>query len=336
MSKPSVLIAGCVHFALKELEALSKLHNVHHLPQVSRPEFFELCKSKYQGVKTVYRESTSAKYIGSFDEELIRHLPQRASVKFICSNAAGYDSIDINAAAQRGIYVSNTPGAVDTATADIAMILLLNACRNITQSEKNLKEGRWNAGIFMGTNPEGKKLGILGMGGIGKAIAQRAYGFEMQIQYHNRSRLPEEVEEKYHATYVDFETLLKTSDIISVSVPLSKETTHLLAAREFAKCKDGVIIVNTARGKVIDEAALVKALESGKVSAVGLDVFEEEPKIHPGLLTHPRATLLPHVGTNTLETELMMEQLTLKNTEASLTTDKLLTPIPEHKQYFTS
>ncbi|KAH8551817.1 D-3-phosphoglycerate dehydrogenase [Umbelopsis sp. PMI_123] len=334
MSKPSVLIAGCVHFALKELEALSKQNQVYHLPQVSRPEFFELCKSKYQGVKTVYRESTSAKYIGRFDEELINHLPQ--SVKFICSNAAGYDAIDIHAAAKRGIYVSNTPGAVDSATADTAMILLLNACRNITQSEKNLREGRWNAGIYMGTNPEGKKLGILGMGGIGKAIAQRAIGFEMQIQYHNRSRLSAEVEEKYHATYVDFETLLRTSDVISVSVPLSKETTHLLGVREFSMCKDGVIIVNTARGKVIDEAALVKALESGKVSAVGLDVFEEEPKIHPGLLTHPRATLLPHIGTNTFETELMMEQLTLKNTEASLNTDKLITPIPEHKQYFSS
>lgn len=139
-------------------------------------------------------------------------------------------------------------------------------------------------------------------------------------------------------------------------MPLSKETTHLLSAREFSICKDGVIIVNTARGKVIDEAALVKALESGKVAAVGLDVFEQvkkngvdvrltdsthvatnsffqEPKIHPGLLTHPRATLLPHVGTNTFETELMMEQLTLKNTETSIVSDTLLTPIPEHKKY---
>lgn len=153
----------------------------------------------------------------------------------------------------------------------------------------------------MGTNPEGKKLGILGMGGIGKAIAQRAHGFEMQIQYHNRTQLTSDgecqdryaifcksyklmkwfeiaVEKQYHATYVDFETLLKTSDIISVSVPLSKETTHLLSAREFSICKDGVIIVNTARGQVIDEAALVKALESGKVAAVGLDVFEQVKK----------------------------------------------------------
>jgi glyoxylate reductase len=156
---------------------------------------------------------------------------------------------------------------------------------------------------------------------------------------------------------VDFETLLQTSDVISVSVPLSSETRHLIGNRELAMCKDGVIIVNTARGKVIDEPALVKALESGKVAAVGLDVFEEvsihtlllfrshfkfakppfksqEPKIHPGLLVHPRATLLPHIGTNTIEAQIEMEQLALNNLIAAVDADKLLTPVWEHKKYF--
>ncbi|KAG2172063.1 hypothetical protein INT43_001540 [Umbelopsis isabellina] len=332
MSKGSVLVAGFIRFAQKELTDLSNRYEVHHVPAITRSEFFELCKTQYQGVKTVVRESTSAANIGHFDEELINALPE--SVKFICSNAAGYDKVDVEAAAKRGIYISNTPGAVDSATADIAIILMLNALRNITQSEKSLREGNWKNGIEMGTNPDGKKLGILGMGGIGKAIAKRARAFDMEIQYHNRSRLPTEVEEQYNATYVDFETLLKTSDIISVSVPLSKETTHLLGKREFSICRHGMIVVNTSRGKVIDEAALVNALESGRVAAVGLDVYEEEPKVHPGLLQHPRATLLPHIGTNTFETELMMEQLTLKNVETAMESNTLLTPIPEHKQYF--
>ncbi|KAG2184248.1 hypothetical protein INT44_009263 [Umbelopsis vinacea] len=332
MSKPEVLIAGSVRFAQGDLDKIAERFTVHYLKCMNRAQFFELCKTKYQNVKALYRHPDSTPSIGDFNEELLNNLPK--SVKFICNVGAGYDTIDVATCAKLGIYLSNTPGAVDAATADIAVILILNACRNISQSERVLRQGQWNAGIFMGMNPEGKKLGILGMGGIGKAIAQRVRGFEMEILYHNRSRLSEEVEKKYNAKYVDFETLLRTSDVISVSVPLSGETYHLIGNRELAMCKDGVIIVNTARGKVIDEPALVKALESGKVAAVGLDVFEEEPKIHPGLLVHPRSTLLPHIGTNTIEAQIEMEQLALNNLIAAVDSDKLITPVWEHKKYF--
>ncbi|KAI8086027.1 D-isomer specific 2-hydroxyacid dehydrogenase [Halteromyces radiatus] len=230
--------------------------------------------------------------------------------------------------------VSHTPTAVDNATADIAVLLILNCCRNAYQAEENLRQGRFRHGVSMGIDPEGKTLGLLGMGGIGKTIAKRMSGFEMNIIYYNRTRLPMQVEQQYNATYVDFETLLKTSDILSVSVPLNKQTTHLLSFREFALMKQGVVLVNTARGKVINEAALVQALESGKVLAAGLDVYEEEPKVHPGLLTHPRSVLLPHIGTYTNESQKKMEDLVLDNLVAAMKDQTLITPVPEHKSFF--
>ncbi|RUO96158.1 D-isomer specific 2-hydroxyacid dehydrogenase, partial [Jimgerdemannia flammicorona] len=318
---------------------LAKKYQIEYLSSKSRDEFFADCDGKYQEIKVIYSHPDSHKTIGFFDQELIDRFPD--SLKFICHNGAGYDTINVNAAASRGIYVSNTPGAVDAVGVHMGLVVSgyrghqhdpdpqrMPKCipvhdqptRRYSHVVENLygylgwvKYGfshapgrrRWNAGVYMGTNPEGKVLGILGMGGIGKvgryivflvsftwllatmayvtnlnivsfkAVAKRAIGFDMKIHYHNRSRLDPEVERQYSATYVDFETFLRTSDIISVNVPLSKETTYLLSTREFTMMKDDVIIVNTARGKVIDEAALVKALEAGKVLTVGLDVFEE-------------------------------------------------------------
>lgn len=236
--------------------------------------------------------------------------------------------------------------------------------------------GRWRHGVPFGNDPEGKTLGILGMGGIGKALAKRMLGFDMKIQYHNRTKLDAEgteemhklwytlgnstatdylvcvVENKYQASYVDFDTLLRTSDCIFISVPLNKSTYHLIDGPELAKMKDGVIIVNTSRGKVIREASLSRALETGKVAAAGLDVFEgvselffltpslsnldlKEPDvIHPGLLSHPRCTLLPHVGTNTQETMHAMEVVCLNNFETALTKGTFINPIPEQKHLF--
>lgn len=153
----------------------------------------------------------------------------------------------------------------------------------------------------LGHDPEGKALGILGMGGIGTALARRAAPFDLQIQYHNRRPVPPE-QNPINAQYVSFEQLLRTSDIISVHLPLSDATRHLIGRKEFEMMKDGVVIVNTARGKIIDEEALVEALENGKVYAAGLDVYEHEPEIHEGLIKSNKAVLLPHVGTATYET----------------------------------
>ena len=161
--------------------------------------------------------------------------------------------------------------------------------------------GKWRGNFALGHDPKNKTLGILGMGGIGSAVAHRAKAFGMNIQYHNRHQLPPNKEDG--AKYVSFEELLKTSDVLSLNLALNPSTRHIIGKEQFAQMKDGVIIVNTARGPLIDEAALVDALKSGKVWTCGLDVFEEEPKIHPGLLECENAVLLPHVGTGTFETQ---------------------------------
>lgn len=164
--------------------------------------------------------------------------------------------------------------------------------------------GNWRGDFTLGHDPKNKTLGILGMGGIGSAVAHRAKAFGMNIQYHNRHQLPAEKEQG--AKYVEFDELLKTSDVLSLNLALNASTKHIIGKEQFGKMKDGVVIVNTARGPLIDEAALVDALKSGKVWTCGLDVFEEEPKIHPGLLECENAVLLPHVGTATFETQVSL------------------------------
>jgi D-3-phosphoglycerate dehydrogenase len=201
-----------------------------------------------------------------------------------------------------GIHVSSTPIAVNAATADVALFLMLGALRRIHVPYNNLRQGKWRGPDFqLGYDPNKKVLGILGMGGIGRDVATRARAFGMSIQYHNRSQLSPELEQG--AKYVSFEELLKTSDVLSLNCSLRKETVHIIGKKEFDQMKKGVVLVNTARGKLIDEQALVDALNEGKVFSAGLDVFEEEPKIHEGLLNNPNVVLLPHIGTATWETQ---------------------------------
>lgn len=168
------------------------------------------------------------------------------------------------------------------------------------------------------------------MGGIGKAVAARAKPFGMSIQYHNRNRLP--VDQEQGAKYVSFEELLRTSDVLSLNLALNANTRHIISKPQFEMMKDGVCIVNTARGPIIDEAALVDALNSGKVGSAGLDVFEEEPKVHPGLLENTNAVLLPHLGTSTWETQKDMELLVLDNLRSAIEGKGLITPVPEQKE----
>ncbi|KAI9264402.1 D-isomer specific 2-hydroxyacid dehydrogenase [Phascolomyces articulosus] len=298
----------------------------------NREELLSDFETKYNNVKVIYLSIYCAKYLGPFDKEFINRLPE--SVKFITFAMAGYDPLDVNACAERGIYVSHVEGMVDAPTADLAVYLILATLRNTTRYIDNVRQGNWHHGVPLGNDPEGKTLGILGMGGIGKALAKRMRGFDMHIQYNNRNRLDPEVEEKYKATYVNFETLLQTSDIIFVSVPLNPATYHLLDTPQFTIMKEGVFIINTARGPIINENALVDALKTGKVAGAGLDVLEKEPEIHPDLLDHPRCTILPHIASSTNESLYNMDVSTMKNMEAALLHDTLLTPVPEHKQFF--
>lgn len=201
-----------------------------------------------------------------------------------------------------GISVSNTPGAVDASTANTAIYLLLGALRRMHIPAQALRAGQWRGSMSWGHDPDGKTLGILGMGGIGTAVARRALAFDFKLQYHNRHRLfPDQ--NPYDVPYVDFETLLRTSDAISVHLPLGDGTRGIIGRKEFDMMKNGVVIVNTARGPIIDEQALVEALQSGKVFAAGLDVYEKEPEVHEGLIASDNCILLPHVGTATYETQ---------------------------------
>lgn len=190
--------------------------------------------------------------------------------------------------------------------------------------------GNWRGEFKLGHDPKDKVLGILGMGGIGAAVAERAKAFGMRIQYHNRRQLDARQEDG--AKYVSFDELLGTSDVLSLNLSLNASTRHIIGKPEFDKMKDGIVIVNTARGPLMDEAALVDALESGKVWSAGLDVFEEEPKIHPGLLEAQNVVLLPHMGTATFETQREMELFGLENLELALLRNELVTQVPEQKK----
>lgn len=168
-----------------------------------------------------------------------------------------------------------------------------------------IRAGQWRGSMSLGHDPDGKTLGILGMGGIGTAVARRALAFDFKLQYHNRHRLPSD-QNPFSVPYVDFETLLRTSDAISVHLPLGHGTRGIIGRKEFAMMKEGVVIVNTARGPIIDEQALVEALQSGKVFGAGLDVYEKEPEVHEGLIASDHCILLPHVGTATYETQVRL------------------------------
>jgi len=236
----------------------------------------------------------------------------------------------VAACTARGITVTNTPIAVNEATADIGILLLLGALRRVTGPLISVQRGEFRGPRHeLGHDPRGKVLGVLGMGGIGKAMARRAKAFGMSVQYHNRQQLSP-VEEQ-GAKYVGFDELLATSDVLSLNLSLNKKTRHIIGAAEFGKMKTGIVIINTARGALIDEVALVKALEEGKVWAVGLDVFEEEPMIHPGLMDNEKVFMLPHLGTCTFETQKDMELLVLENLRLALMEGRVKTLVPEQK-----
>jgi len=306
-----------------------KFTKAQEYPDGTREDFLSKCESgAFDGVTALYRSNDSTKVTGPFDATVAAALP--ASLKFIAHNGAGYDTIDVGAFTARGIAIANTPTAVNDATADIAVFLMLGALRRATAPLLAAQRGGWRGARYeLGHDPRGKTLGVLGMGGIGRNMAAKARAFGMTLQYHNRRRLSPEEEEG--AVYVSFEELLRTSDVFSLNLGLSEQTRHIIGAREFAMMKEGVVVVNTARGPLIDEEALVQALKEGKVWGAGLDVFEEEPKIHPELLDNEKVFLLPHLGTSTFETQREMELLVLENLKLALTEGRLKTQVPEQK-----
>lgn len=337
MSKPVVLRLGGVKYAQKAWEELGKIAQVVTVdPSTTRAQFLKQCQdpeSPISKIQIITRNVQSLKQTGRFDAELAKALP--ASVVAVCHNGAGYDQIDPAPLIERKVQISNVPELVNNSTADTHVFLMLGALRNFEHGRRLMYEGQWPshptaAGAPVGHDPEGKVVGVLGLGGIGRVIVERLkpFGFKKFI-YHNRNKLPSDLENG--CEYVSFDELLSQSDVISINIPLNPKTRHIINKEAIEKMKDGVVIVNTARGAVIDEAALIEALKSGKVRSAGFDVYEHEPQVPQELLDLPNAIGVPHMGTHSVETIQKMEEFVVENVRNIINTGKVLTPIPELK-----
>jgi glyoxylate reductase len=250
-------------------------------------------------------------------------------LRVVANMAVGYDNVDVGAAKERGVIVTNTPGVLDETTADVAFMLVLAAARRLGEGERLLRAGRWEwwgPKQLRGLDVWGKSLGIVGMGRIGQAVARRAKGFGMEVLYHNRSR-NEDAEKELGARYLDLDVLLRESDFVSIHTPLTTETRHLIGERELGLMRETTVLVNTSRGPVVDEAALAEALEGGRIFAAGLDVYEEEPKVHPKLLELENVVLAPHIGSASVETRDRMATLAAENLRAVLGGEQPKNPV---------
>lgn len=237
-------------------------------------------------------------------------------LKIMANYAVGYNNVDVAEATKRGIAVTNTPGVLTETTADLAWSLLMTAARRLGEGERYLRAGRWESWgpqLLLGVDVHGKTLGVYGLGRIGRAMARRGRGFDMRVIYHDAARAREDVERELNAEFVDKPTLLAESDFISIHVPLLSETKHAFGEREFKAMKKTAVLVNSARGPVIDEAALAQALRDGEIFAAGLDVYEDEPAIHPELLKCENAVMAPHLGSATRETRAKMAEMAAGN-----------------------
>jgi gluconate 2-dehydrogenase len=243
-------------------------------------------------------------------------------LKVVANIAVGYNNIDLPACTARGVMATNTPGVLDDSTADLAFALVLATARRLTEVEGYIRTGEWTGWRlkqWLGVDVHHATLGIFGMGRIGQVIARRAAGFDMKVLYHNRKRVAPEIERRLNATFVTKEELLGQSDFVVLQVPYSKETHHLIGAAELKLMKPTAILVNSTRGGVVDDGALVAALKSGTIRGAGLDVFENEPRLNPGFLELKNVVLAPHIGSSTEATRLAMAMTAAKNLVAALT-----------------
>ena len=249
-------------------------------------------------------------------------LDARPSVRFVALNSVGFDNVNVAACTARGVGVTNTPGVLTNTTAEIAFGLMLAAARRLGEAERYVRSGAWashgtgSGTVHMGTDVVGQTLGIVGAGRIGTRVARMAQGFDMKLLYHNRNRNAEM--DALGATLLPIDDLLRQSDFVSLHVPLKPETRHLIGARELSLMKPTAILINTARGPVVDEAALVDVLRAKKIFAAGLDVYEQEPKLHPGLAGLENVVLLPHIGSATTRTRAAMARTAAVNLLAML------------------
>lgn len=250
-------------------------------------------------------------------------LAQCPKLKAVCNIAVGFNNIDLKACTERGVMATNTPGVLDASTADFTWALILATARRVTESEAWLRAGQWSGWKlkqFLGTDVHHATLGILGMGRIGQAVARRARGFDMTVLYHNTHRLSAEVEKSCHAAYVSRDELFARADILTLHMPYSPATHHIIGAAELARMKSTAILINAARGGVVDDQALIAALQRGRIGGAGLDVFENEPKLDPRFLGFKNVVLTPHIASSSEATRRNMAMLAAENLVAALTT----------------
>jgi glyoxylate reductase len=271
------------------------------------------------GILSTVTEKMDAELMDTVGEDL----------KVIANMAVGYDNIDLGAAKKRGIVVTNTPEVLTETTADTAFMLLLAAARRLGEAERLLRSGGWDAWgpkQLLGPDVWGKKLGLVGLGRIGQAVVRRSLGFGMEVLYYDQYR-NESAEEELGARYLALDDLLSESDFISVHTPLTPETRHLIGERELGLMQATAVLVNTSRGPVVDEGALADALAERRIFATGLDVYEEEPKVHPKLLELENVVLAPHIGSASIETRDKMAMLAAENLRAVLSGEPAKTPV---------
>ena len=239
-------------------------------------------------------------------------------LRIVANVAVGYDNIDVPACSKRGVVITNTPGVLDETTADFAWTLMMAVARRVVEADHYVRAGNWQGfdfDQFCGTDVWGKTLGVVGFGRIGRAVARRAAGFAMKVIYNSKSRAPTAVENELHAEYRDLNTLLAEADFVTLHVPLNGDTRQMFDAPKLFRMKPTAFLINTSRGPVVDEAALVHALESQKLAGAGLDVFEQEPFVHPGL-KRPNVVLAPHLGSASNETRAKMALVAAQNVVA--------------------
>jgi lactate dehydrogenase-like 2-hydroxyacid dehydrogenase len=295
--------------AVEHLRQFAEVDYVDSDDGLSAAELARRIQGK-QGVVSQLTDKFSADVIGKIE-----------GVRVIANVAVGFDNIDVPAATRKGILATNTPDVLTDTTADLAFALMLAAARRIVEGHRFVHSGewrRWTIDLLVGQDVHHRTLGIFGMGRIGQALARRGRGFAMRILYSDARRAPEAVERELGLEFVSAGRLLAESDFVSLHVPLTPETRHLIDAAALAMMKPTAILVNTSRGPVIDEAALAEALEKGVIAGAGLDVFENEPKVHPGLLKLTNVVLAPHIGSASVETRLKMSMLAVENAIAAL------------------
>ena len=263
------------------------------------------------------------------DGKLLERCPQ---LKVVANVAVGYNNIDIAACNARGVMATNTPGVLDDSTADLAWALMLATARRLTEVESYIREGQWTGWRlkqWLGIDVHHATLGIVGMGRIGQAIAKRAAGFDMTVLYHNRKRVAREIEQRLNAAYASLDELLRQSDFVVLQMPYSPQTHHLIGGEQLRKMKPTAILINSTRGGVVDDAALIEALRNGTIRGAGLDVFENEPRLSPAFLELKNVVLAPHIGSSTEATRRAMAMTAAKNLVAALagaTPPNLLNP----------